>query len=76
MTGYEAFGRVERGRVAAMPAWVWRAAPDARVNGPLDGAADVTVDPAGEAPVRDWLAALREQWSITTFFLFDPDSWR
>lgn len=24
----------------------------------------------------DWLASLGETWSQTTFFLFDPDSWR
>lgn len=24
----------------------------------------------------DWLASLGETWSRTTFFLFDPDSWR
>ena len=75
MTGYEAFGRVQRGRVAAMPLW---ATQDSRaiVDGSLDDAADASVGPAVDAPVHDWLAALREQWSMTTFFLFDPDSWR
>ena len=58
-----------------MPAWATRAS-GARVDGSLDDAADASVDPAGEAPVHDWLAALREQWSMTTFYLFDPDSWR
>ena len=24
----------------------------------------------------NWLASLGETWSQTTFFLFDPDSWR
>ena len=24
----------------------------------------------------DWLASLGETWSQTTFFLFDPNSWR
>ena len=75
MTGYEAFGRVERGRVAAMPGWATRDSR-AMVDGSLDDAADASVGQAVDAPVHDWLAALREQWSMTTFFLFDPDSWR
>lgn len=31
--------------------------------------------PIGEA-ICDWLASIGESWSQTTFYLFDPDSWR
>lgn len=31
--------------------------------------------PLGEV-VRERLDDAREQWAITTFFLFDPNSWR
>lgn len=37
------------------------------------------VEPFGQ-PLEDrlaqWIAELRETWSQTTFFLFDPESWR
>ena len=36
-------------------------------------------DLAGESPderLGAWWANLREQWAITTFYLFDPQSWR
>jgi hypothetical protein len=26
--------------------------------------------------IRDWLASIGESWSQTTFYLFDPESWR
>lgn len=29
-----------------------------------------------DAVIGDWLASVGEAWSQTTFYLFDPDSWR
>ncbi len=29
-----------------------------------------------DGPVADWLVSARETWAQTTFFLFDPNSWR
>jgi hypothetical protein len=81
MAGYAAFGTVERGRVSALPTVGWRSgcpAEDTRVN---DVAAMIE-DAAGEAAapprarLRERVATVREQWSITTFYLFDPNSWR
>ena len=49
------------------------ARPDARRSRPVAG-------PVVARPVREVLAArwfiVREQWAMTTFYLFDPDSWR
>ncbi len=36
--------------------------------------AEVWATDAG--PVAAWLIRLRELWTQTTFYLFDPDSWR
>ena len=74
MTGYAAFGRVERGRVslqrpAAVPAP--RNEDDDRVIGwraaSLEHAA---------SRLHAVLTAAREQWALTTFYLFDANSWR
>lgn len=74
MTGYAAFGPVERERG---PVLVDGPAPGSHV---VADAAVVIDEPAPAsvlgARVRERLAVAREQWSITTFFLFDPNSWR
>lgn len=86
MAGYAAFGTVERGRVSALPTVRWRSwcpVEDARVDDPrvdrgtamIEDAADEAVAPP-VARLRDRVATAREQWSITTFYLFDPNSWR
>ncbi len=41
----------------------------------IEDAADEAVAPP-VARLRDRVATAREQWSITTFYLFDPNSWR
>jgi hypothetical protein len=75
MTGYAAFGRVERGRMAEPDPWSPR---DADVT----FAESALIDDWASAPIAwsDGLAArlvrLRETWAMTTFYLFDPDSWR
>jgi hypothetical protein len=75
MTGYAAFGRVERGRMGEPDPW---SPPDADVT----FAESALIDDWASAPIAwsDALAArlvrLRETWATTTFYLFDPDSWR
>jgi hypothetical protein len=75
MTGYAAFGRVERGRVrepegwASSDAWTMSVEP-ARI----DERATAALRPPDGLEAR--LARLREAWAMTTFYLFDPDSWR
>jgi hypothetical protein len=81
MAGYAAFGTVQRGRVSALPTVQVpssRPVEDARVEAGaamIEDAADEPVA-APRARLRDRLATAREQWSITTFYLFDPNSWR
>ena len=44
---------------------------------PADAAAPIDlVGRPLDQRLGDWLASLGETWSQTTFFLFDPDSWR
>ena len=78
MTGYVAMARVERGRVRAL-AW------DAGVSAePAPGAATPAVIPAALASlepddgitVGEQWDRLRDQLSMVTFYLTDPESWR
>jgi len=86
MAGYAAFGLVEAGRVSTLPTVRWRSGcpvdggrfEDARfedVSAMIEDAGDAAATPA-RARFRDRVATVREQWSITTFYLFDPNSWR
>lgn len=44
---------------------------------PADAAAPIElVGRPLDQRLADWLASLGDTWSQTTFFLFDPDSWR
>ena len=75
MTGYAAFGRVERGRVSPQPSPAAAPAPS------IDDEDRVVALPVGSTPpgrsrVRAVLTAAREQWAQTTFYLFDANSWR
>jgi hypothetical protein len=81
MAGYAAFGTVVRGRVAAFPTVEWPSSCPAETTADEAGAAmiDAGASEAVATPgtrIRDRLATAREQWAITTFFLFDPNSWR
>ena len=74
-------GRSERGRVSALPTVLWRSGfpvEDTRVDDAtamIEDAGDEAVAPP-RARLRERVATAREQWSITTFYLFDPNSWR
>lgn len=49
----------------------------AAVSAPADVATPIElVGRPFDQRLGDWLASLGETWSQTTFFLFDPDSWR
>ncbi len=75
MTGYAAFGRVERGRV---PARQDLAAVPAPPIGDDDRVIELPTGsrPPGPSRIRVALTAAREQWALTTFYLFDANSWR
>ncbi len=78
MAGYVALQRVDRVSVRAL-AWRGSARVEdaARSEDRVHLAARAAMDdrPLGERLVERW-AIVREQWAITTFFLFDPESWR
>ena len=80
MAGYAAFGTVVRGQVSA-PGAAWPS--DGDVDDRQLGAGSPVIEEAAgrtaasaRTRLRDRLAIAREQWSITTFYLFDPNSWR
>lgn len=81
MAAYVALGRVEGGRVHAV---AWGASvPGHRAPADRPAARGAHAVPAPEAraarlgsALRDRWRTLREQWAMTTFYLFDPDSWR
>jgi len=80
MAGYAAFGSVVRGQLTT-PVAAWPSAPE--VGDPRFEPGTALIEEAEERPrpsvrgrLRDRLATAREQWSITTFYLFDPNSWR
>ena len=77
MAGYVALQRVDR---VSMRALAWHGSVRDEDAVPSDGRPGVVVDllddrPLGERLVERW-TIVREQWAITTFFLFDPESWR
>jgi hypothetical protein len=77
MDGYAAYGRVDRRRVASdeetLRAREDPLPPDAMVIDAEDGASG---GPSAGRRLHERLAAAREGWAITTFYLFDPNSWR
>ena len=75
MTGYAAFGRVERGRMREPDPWSPRDADATFVeSAQIDDWASPPIAWSDGLAAR--LAGLREAWAMTTFYLFDPDSWR
>jgi hypothetical protein len=82
MAGYHASARLTRG----VPRFASARGRD-RTDAPAS-AAPRSHDPAREVdrielvghPLgrrwSDWLASIGESWSQTTFYLFDPESWR
>jgi hypothetical protein len=60
--------------VAHAAATTW--APRALDDPTADDAEEAITPPTLEARVRERFAIAREQWTMTTFYLFDAQSWR
>lgn len=76
MDGYIAMARVSGGRVRAL---AWEGPPPDVVLGddPLDVASrGAVLEDAWVDALAERLGRIRDAWSMTTFFLTDPNSWR
>jgi hypothetical protein len=80
MTGYVAMARVEGGRVRAL---AWDAAAPADLVRPPERAMAATASAPAASLEPDDAVTMREQWdrlrdqlSMVTFYLTDPESWR
>ena len=80
MAGYIAMARVERGRVRAL---AWDPADPADLVRPPEPATPAAMPPAAASLQPDDVVTIREQWerlrdqlSMVTFYLTDPESWR
>ena len=82
MTGYSAMARVERGRVRSL-AWdasaradrvphAWHAAKEPAAQ----PAVAESIQPDSAVPLREQWDRFRDQLSMVTFYLTDPESWR
>lgn len=76
MAGYAALGRIEGGRVRTL-AWSRSAAEDLLLT-ELHRVAAVPEEPGRplDEVIRERWTVLREELSMMTFFLLDPESWR
>ncbi len=78
MAGYVAMARVERGRVRAL-AWdesVRRRNPPASHASAAIPAAVASLEPDEAITIGEQWDRLRDQLSMVTFYLTDPESWR
>ena len=78
MTGYVAMARVERGRVRAL-AWDESASAEPAPQWPHAGtipAAVASLEPDEAITIGEQWDRLRDQLSMVTFYLTDPESWR
>jgi hypothetical protein len=82
MAGYQASARLTGGvpRFASAGGRDRTAAPRSAAAGSLEPARGADrIELVGHPLGRrwsDWLASIGESWSQTTFYLFDPESWR
>lgn len=82
MDGYVAHARIEQARPhrPAAPTSVDRSSPaPVRVAAHADLRDPECAELIGtslDERLGQWLVGVREAWSQTTFFLFDPESWR
>ena len=79
MAGYVAMARVERGRVRAL-AWngsvLADLVPDAALAAATDTSAAASLEPDDAITIGEQWDRLRDQLSMVTFYLTDPESWR
>jgi hypothetical protein len=74
MAAYAAVARLERVDVRRAP--MWRAVDDRSPDpSPVATVEELAGRPFGQAAL-EWWGSLREQLAMTTFYLFDPESWR
>ena len=78
MAGYAAMARVERGRVRAL---AWDASVPAdpardRAIPAVTPAATASLEPDDVVTLAERWDRLRDQLSMVTFYLTDPESWR
>ena len=74
MAAYAAVARLEH--VDVRRASGWRSAEDRLpAPSPIATVEELAGRPFGEAAL-EWWTSLREQIAMTTFYLFDPESWR
>ena len=74
MAAYAAVARLEHVDVRRVP--TWRAAEDRSPDpSPVATVEELAGRPFGEAAL-EWWTSFREQVAMTTFYLFDPESWR
>jgi len=77
MRGYAALARIDSSSIHVARATVAPEAPSPETHTDSPAAARsgrARVPPA--ARLADLAVTVREQWAITTFYLFDPESWR
>lgn len=76
MRGYAALARIDASAIhvarAAMTSTELPPAPPGDVPAPVASAPARAVGPR----LAELAGIVREQWAITTFYLFDPESWR
>ncbi len=78
MAAYVAMARVERGRVRAL-AWDEPMRADrasAEAIQPAGSVATASLEPDDSTSFGEQLERLRDQVSMVTFYLTDPESWR
>jgi hypothetical protein len=76
MAGYVAMGRVQGAQVRAV-GWNGRSTDLPRpVAVPVDAAAHDRLDARTREPLDERWQRFRDQWAMTMFYLFDPESWR
>jgi len=77
MRGYAALARIDASSIHVARAAVAPKVPlpEARADHPsATWSGHMPVPPT--ARLAELAQSVREQWAITTFFLFDPESWR
>ena len=78
MAGYVAMARVERGRVRAL-AWDESVSAEPRPRrraAAMIPAAAASLEPDDAITIGEQWDRLRDQLSMVTFYLTDPESWR
>lgn len=77
MHGYAASARIDEVRVRARDALAAPLGPMPAVDADTERLAPSPVSETPDpGPFEQLLADLRTQWEQTTFYLFDPESWR